>query len=499
LGGKFWFCIRNTRNFTSIDGVVKITADNFSSYINQVEESIYSFNSNYYWEYMWDLDTALRRLQSGQILFLGRDSKGALAHVWADKDYLYNVYAAPRRESTYSVDFVRTCINQLNYDKIYVYVDTWNKKSQKFTEKIGFKKTFRMDYSKLYTEYLEKLIYNFNNGTCSIMYPPDYQGYRLESIPNSISTVVFTTGTTGEPKPVLHSFDSIKNAIESNTRLLDITEDDVLINFLPTWTIGTYIYTVPTYLKKGKIFHDKFTPEGFKEYLKYKPTTTLLIPTMIDMMIDSGLSFDLSSFRNIGTGAEQVEKRHIEYLFRLGAKSVTHMYGSSEAIPLSLYNTFSSIDEVELGLKKVPTFKYKNSDSLLISGTSVAESYYEGDKIEWYDSRDHFIFKDNLFYWQNRTDNIVKKKGWKAVVEREYTLIEKEFPATFDSSTLVWHTDEGDREVTILETGGGWKFEAKDRAPLELKEGDVVYVSKTTLHKIHKGKGNLKVLIKQFK
>ena len=175
------------------------------------------------------------------------------------------------------------------------------------------------------------------------------------------------------------------------------------------------------------------------------------------------------------------------------------MYGSSEGIPLSLYNTFYNKEDITLGLKEVDGFKYDNKESLFLSGKSVSKSYvgdYFGD---WYDSKDNFIIKDGLYFWQKRTDNIVKKKGWKAVMEREFEIYEKEFLESLDPSTLTWHKDKGDREVTILETGGNWKFETENKEPLVLKEGDVVYVSKTTLHKIHKGDGNLKVSIKEYK
>ena len=498
MKNKIWYSLINTKNYPTLDGLLKIDKSNHQEHLLFINESIESFNSNHNWDSMWDIETSKQRFNDNHILFLVRDDKGPLAHVWTDKNYLYNVYVNPRRPKDYGVKFIWACLNEIDYDNIYVWVDMWNTRSQRFTEKIGFKKHNTMEYNKLYESYLEYLIDSYQTPITSIMYPPDYQGDKIIQPVDNISTVVFTTGTTGDPKPVLHDFESIKNAIKNNTNILNITSNDILLNFLPTWTIGTYIYTVPTYFKGGKIYHDKFTPDGFKEYLKHKPTTTLLIPTMIDMMIDSGLTFDLSSFRNIGIGAEQVDLKHIKYMFELGAQSVTHMYGSSEAIPLVLYNTFHSIDDIDLGLKEVETFKYKNSDSLLISGVSVADSYYGEDKITWYDSKDNFKIKNNLYYWQKRTDNIVKKKGWKTVMDRKYTIIEKEFSADLDSNSLVWHIDEGDREVTILETGGDWKFEAKDRDPRILKEGDVIFVSKTTLHKIHKGNGNMKVLIKQY-
>ena len=75
---------------------------------------------------------------------------------------------------------------------------------------------------------------------------------------------------------------------------------------------------------------------------------------------------------------------------------------------------------------KVNTFEYDNKDSLLLSGVSVANSYYGMGEIELYDSKDYFEIIDGLYFWRNRTDNIVKKKGWKQVVEREFEIIEKE-------------------------------------------------------------------------
>ena len=239
-----------------------------------------------------------------------------------------------------------------------------------------------MEYTQVYQDYLDTLISCRNNNTPSVMYPPNFNGDLVTDLPENTATVVFTTGTTGKPKGVVHDFESINNSIKINTEILNINSEDILLNFLPTWTIGTYIYTFPTHLKEGKILHNKFSVEVFKDYLKCKPTTTLLIPTMIDMLIDSGIDFDLSTFRNIGTGAEEVQLRHLEYLLEKGAKSVTHIYGSSEATPIVLYNTFYNVKDITLGLKEVETFTYNNKESLLISGMSVANSYNNSDPIK---------------------------------------------------------------------------------------------------------------------
>ena len=132
---------------------------------------------------------------------------------------------------------------------------------------------------------------------------------------------------------------------------------------------------------------------------------------MLDMMKESGLDFDLSNLRNVLVGAEKVSKEHLEFVLDLGVQSVTHAYGSSEAIPITLYNTFTNKEDIHLGLKEVDTFKYDNKDTLVISGISVSNNEV--------DTKDNFIIEDGLYYWQSRTDNIVKRKGWKVVEEKE--------------------------------------------------------------------------------
>ena len=53
----------------------------------------------------------------------------------------------------------------------------------------------------------------------------------------------------------------------------------------------------------------------------------------------------------------------------------------------------------------------KNKDTLVISGISVSNNEV--------DTKDNFTIRDGLYYWQSRTDNIVKRKGWKVVEEKE--------------------------------------------------------------------------------
>ena len=65
-----------------------------------------------------------------------------------------------------------------------------------------------------------------------------------------------TTGSTGKPKDILHTKESLQHAIDRNIKLLDLKESDVVLNFIPRHTIGVYIMAVPLEQVGGKVFDE---------------------------------------------------------------------------------------------------------------------------------------------------------------------------------------------------------------------------------------------------
>ena len=137
---KVWYNIKNNKSYEHLAGVNLLSSDTLCSYENTVQASIDSFNSNVDWDDMWNLEEAKERCNKGHILFIGVDKDGPLAHVWFDKDYLYNMYVNPRRPDGYGVKFVQFCIQFIPYEYINLYCDDWNIRAQKFFEKVGFLK-----------------------------------------------------------------------------------------------------------------------------------------------------------------------------------------------------------------------------------------------------------------------------------------------------------------------------------------------------------------------
>lgn len=72
----------------------------------------------------------------------------------------------------------------------------------------------------------------------------------------------------------------------------------------------------------------------------------------------------------------------------------------------------------------------------------------------------------------------------------------REFKIDTDSTELVWHKDEKDRYVTILE-GENWQFQRDNELPFTLKKGDTIFIAKETYHRVLKGSSNLLINIKE--
>lgn len=68
------------------------------------------------------------------------------------------------------------------------------------------------------------------------------------------------------------------------------------------------------------------------------------------------------------------------------------------------------------------------------------------------------------------------------------------FSKDVDEMDLIWHRDDEDREITILE-GNGWYFQRDNELPLELKVGDSIFIPRHQVHRVIKGTTDLKISI----
>ena len=68
------------------------------------------------------------------------------------------------------------------------------------------------------------------------------------------------------------------------------------------------------------------------------------------------------------------------------------------------------------------------------------------------------------------------------------------FSKDVNPMSLIWHMDLEDRKIEVLE-GKGWQFQRDDELPLELREGDHIFIPKGQIHRVIKGTTDLKIKI----
>jgi len=72
----------------------------------------------------------------------------------------------------------------------------------------------------------------------------------------------------------------------------------------------------------------------------------------------------------------------------------------------------------------------------------------------------------------------------------------REFRDSTPTEELEWHMDRRDRQVTVVE-GAGWKLQLENGLPFPMIAGSTYTIPKESWHRLVKGHGNLKVLIRE--
>ena len=76
-------------------------------------------------------------------------------------------------------------------------------------------------------------------------------------------------------------------------------------------------------------------------------------------------------------------------------------------------------------------------------------------------------------------------------------LIIRTFSEDSSDDEFVWHRDQLDREILVIESDG-WQIQFDNSLPVEMVAGETLFVSCEQWHRILKGKGSLRILIREF-
>ena len=67
----------------------------------------------------------------------------------------------------------------------------------------------------------------------------------------------------------------------------------------------------------------------------------------------------------------------------------------------------------------------------------------------------------------------------------------REFGQNIDPIELMWHRDDENRLIEVLESGDGWKFQFDNEIPFVLDKKTSFFINRHEWHRVIKGKGKL--------
>jgi non-ribosomal peptide synthetase component E (peptide arylation enzyme) len=176
-------------------------------------------------------------------------------------------------------------------------------------------------------------VHDFDAGVAAS--PPISAADKVHMDPNEVCRMCFTSGTTGNPKCALHSFNTTLYAVELLNTDMQVTERDVLLAFLPLGLNWGYITLLQSILAGATlVLMERFNPRAALELIQNERVT--YIPTapagLVGLLNAPGAeTFDVSSLRVVITGGASAAVETIrEYQKRMKGHLI-ELYGMLEA------------------------------------------------------------------------------------------------------------------------------------------------------------------------
>jgi fatty-acyl-CoA synthase len=262
--------------------------------------------------------------------------------------------------------------------------------------------------------------------------------------------IIYTTGTTGEPKPALICHE---NTIINNAIMLRVGttygSNYALMNCMPTSHVaGTLQGAVGTWHRGGSfITMSMFAPEELlKNIEKFRPTTMGLVPTGYRMLWahPNYHKYDLSSLTAVTYGGSAVDKPYLEQLNKMSPTWSTG-YGMTECAGYITFTpkgapvdeVFGQVGQTNPDLTKITIRKPMNEDGsageelpigelgeICVEGPQVFLGYYKDpEATAKVKSKEGILYTGDMGYFRDygnylgisfsgRRKFVVKPKGY---------------------------------------------------------------------------------------
>ena len=166
--------------------------------------------------------------------------------------------------------------------------------------------------------------------------PPEAGDIEAVNGPEDRCVISFTSGTSAQPKGVLHSFCNYQAIAQHQIDRWSLTEDDVILEFRSfSWASAHMLSLNPVMLAGATLlFAKNFSRSRFATWLMdYQPTVVIAVPAVINMLLenppeDAAEAFESVRFVSCST-APLMPDAHERFESLYGVELV-QLYGMSE-------------------------------------------------------------------------------------------------------------------------------------------------------------------------
>jgi acetyl-CoA synthetase len=320
--------------------------------------------------------------------------------------------------------------------------------------------------------------------------------------PDDFSYMLYTSGTTGRPKGIVHAHKDILQAIMTTKFVLDVHEDDIYWCTADTGWVTGVVYGILGIWGLGGtavIFEGRFSPKNWYEIIQdYKVTIWYTAPTAIRMLMGADINvkdFDLSSLRHLASVGEPLNPEAIWWGLEayglpfhdtwwqteLGGICITN-YPVMDIKPGSMGKPFPGViaaivnekgKEVPPGEEGDLAVKSETVSSFMKQVWGNKEKFDSYFANGWYLSGDRaYKEKDGYFWFVGRSDDVIKTMGERVgPFEVESSLVE--YPDVVEAG-VIGKPDELRGEIikafVVLKTGVKPTEELKEKIKDHVKK-----------------------------
>ncbi|MDY7031657.1 MAG: long-chain-fatty-acid--CoA ligase [Thermodesulfobacteriota bacterium] len=172
-------------------------------------------------------------------------------------------------------------------------------------------------------------------------YPPDEPNVKIDE--NDLVYLLYTSGTTGLPKGVVHSQRSLIEIIIQYVILPSLRRDDVGLVTIPLyWGPSPLLHILPHfYVGSTLVVLRQSSPEMILESVQAENVTMTLMPpsSIISILNHPHLNdYNISSLRSIIFGGEPMPVEVLKKAIEVFGKIFSHVYGLMEITPVTYFS-----------------------------------------------------------------------------------------------------------------------------------------------------------------